>query len=113
MIQGVSNMSQLLAEMDRMKGIAASPSVLAPASAATPAVPATDFSHVFKGAVDQVNALQSRANDLAQAFEMGDSKVDLTQVMVTMQKANVAFEGMTQVRNKFINAYKEIMNMSI
>ena len=118
MITGVSQMSQMLAEMDRMKGLgrplSGSP-VLEPGGGtlAGNRATTTDFSQVFKGAVSQVNQLQQSANALEHAFEMGDSKVDLTQVMVTMQKANVAFEGMTQVRNKFINAYKEIMNMSV
>ena len=123
MIQGVSQMSQLLAQMDRMRQQAdasGASSVLDAAikpavgvSQGVPSAPAVSFGQVLGHAIGNVNQLQTSANNMAQAFEMGDSKVDFTQVMVTMQKANVAFEGMTQVRNKFIDAYKEIMSMSI
>ncbi len=110
MIQGVGHLSQLLAEMDRMKALA---SPQGPVAGAHSAPAGADFGAVFKGAIGQVNQLQQRADAMQKAFEMGDSKVDLTQVMVTLQKANLAFEGMTQVRNKLIDAYKEIMSMSI
>ena len=110
MIQGVGHLSQLLAEMDRMKVGAGSSA----AAASTQVAPAgADFTQVFKSAIGHVNELQQRSEALQKAFEMGDSKVDLTQVMVALQKANLSFEGMTQVRNKFVDAYKEIMNMSI
>ena len=122
MIQGVSQMSQMLAQMDRLRQQAdasVTGSVLdasirpAGATQAPSSAPVVSFGQVLGHAINNVNQLQTSANNMAQAFEMGDSKVDLTQVMVTMQKANVAFEGMTQVRNKFIDAYKEIMSMSI
>ncbi len=122
MIQGVSQMSQMLAQMDRLRqqadasvtGSALDASIRpAGATQAPSSAPVVSFGQVLGHAINNVNQLQTSANNMAQAFEMGDSKVDLTQVMVTMQKANVAFEGMTQVRNKFIDAYKEIMSMSI
>ena len=37
--------------------------------------------------------------------------VELPQVMLEMQKANVSFRALTEVRNKFVDAYREIMNM--
>ena len=39
--------------------------------------------------------------------------VELPQVMMEMQKASVSFRAITEVRNKFVNAYQEIMNMPI
>jgi flagellar hook-basal body complex protein FliE len=33
--------------------------------------------------------------------------------MVAMQKANVSFQAMTQVRNRLVSAYQDIMNMPI
>ncbi len=110
MIQGVGHLSQLLAEMDRMK-VGAGASAVAPSATQAPA--GADFTQVFKAAIGHVNELQQRSESMQKAFEMGDSKVDLTQVMVALQKANLSLEGMIQVRNKFINAYKEIMSMSI
>jgi len=50
---------------------------------------------------------------LSRSFEQGDPGVSLTQVMVASQKASVSFQAMTQVRNKLIDAYQEVMNMQV
>jgi flagellar hook-basal body complex protein FliE len=71
------------------------------------------FVDLLRNSVDAVNQTQVKAASLAQAFESGDPKVDLSEVMVAMQKANVSFQAMTQVRNKLVQAYQEIMNMPI
>jgi len=60
-----------------------------------------------------VNETQSRSSALQTAYELGDKSVDITQVMVQMQKASVSFEAMTQVRNRLVSAYQDIMNMPL
>jgi len=50
---------------------------------------------------------------LAQAYELGQPGVDITQVMVAMQKSSLSFQALTQVRNKVVDAYQTIMNMPI
>lgn len=72
-----------------------------------------DFSKVMQNAVGQVNALQQNSGDLKTAFEMGDPNVNLADVMIASQKASVAFEATLQVRNKMVEAYQEVMRMSI
>lgn len=74
---------------------------------------ASEFSNLLKGAVDKVNQTQQTADNLATAFQKGDPGTDVAQVMVAMQKANLSFQAITQVRNKLVNAYQEIMNMQI
>lgn len=71
------------------------------------------FSDLLKQAVNSVNETQQKANALQAAYELGDQGVDITQVMIQMQKASVSFEAMTQVRNRLISAYQDIMNMPI
>ena len=44
-------------------------------------------------------------------FEKGVPGVELPQVMLEMQKANVSFRALTEVRNRLVDAYQEIMNM--
>jgi flagellar hook-basal body complex protein FliE len=44
---------------------------------------------------------------------MGTSKVDLSDVMIASQKASVSFQAMTQVRNKLVQAYQDIMQMPV
>lgn len=72
-----------------------------------------DFSKVMQNAVGQVNELQQNSGDLKTAFEMGDPNVNLADVMIASQKASVAFEATLQVRNKMVEAYQEVMRMSI
>jgi flagellar hook-basal body complex protein FliE len=39
--------------------------------------------------------------------------VNLPEVMIALQKASLSFQAMTEVRNKLVNAYQDIMNMPI
>ena len=71
------------------------------------------FGEMFKQAIDSVNSTQQQATALATAFESGDAKVSLAQVMVASQKASVSFQALTQVRNRLVDAYKDIMNMPV
>ena len=74
---------------------------------------ATGFGDLLKQAVDSVNDTQMKSAELQKAYELGDESVDLTEVMIQMQKATVSFEAMTQVRNRLVSAYQDIMNMPI
>jgi flagellar hook-basal body complex protein FliE len=71
------------------------------------------FANLLKQGLEKVNATQAKAGDLATKFERGVPGVDLPQVMLEMQKANVSFRAVTEVRNKFVEAYREIMNMPL
>ena len=71
------------------------------------------FANLLKQGLDQVNQTQQSADSLMTKFERGTPGVELPQVMLEMQKANVSFRAVTEVRNKMINAYQEIMNMPV
>ena len=53
-----------------------------------------------------------KAAELRDRFEQGDKTVELSRVMVEMQKARVSFEAVKQVRNQLVTAYQEIMSMN-
>jgi len=72
-----------------------------------------DFGEMMANAVNGVNEQQMQARALATAYEQGDSSVDLTQVMISIQKASLSFEAMNQVRNRLVRAYEDIMNMPV
>jgi flagellar hook-basal body complex protein FliE len=74
---------------------------------------ATDFGAVMREALDYVNANQQRANALADRFERGEPGIDVADVMVALQKANISFQAATQVRNRLVSAYQDIMNMPL
>lgn len=107
MDNSINGMNELLVKMRAM----AAQAQAQPGPAAAAAKP--DFSAMLKQSVDSVNATQQQASNLAAAFDRGDPNVQLAQVMVAMQKANISFQAMTQVRNKLVDAYKDIMNMPI
>jgi flagellar hook-basal body complex protein FliE len=73
----------------------------------------SEFSKLLQKGIDSVNQTQQSANSLATAFEKGVPGVELPQVMLEMQKASVSFRALTEVRNRLVNAYQEIMNMPI
>jgi len=73
----------------------------------------SDFGDLLKTAVDKVNETQAASKKLATAYEQGDPTVELTQVMVSLQKSSVAFEAMAQVRNRLVTAYEDVMKMPI
>ena len=71
------------------------------------------FAKLLKQGLDSVNQVQNKATTLASQFERGVPGVELPQVMLEMQKANVSFRALAEVRNKFVDAYREIMNMPL
>lgn len=72
-----------------------------------------DFSQLFEQAINKVNDTQHASSALKKAYTQGDTNVDITDVMVASQKAGVSFQAMVQVRNKLIEAYRDIMNMPL
>jgi flagellar hook-basal body complex protein FliE len=99
---------QVLAEMRALQ---------ARASGAAPEIAAVnspaDFASLLKDSVDHIAAMQNQATALASAYETGDKSIDLTKVMLEVQKAGLAFRAMTEVRNKLLDAYTQVMNMSV
>ena len=81
--------------------------------AAGAALPAggSDFAKLLRQGVAEVNQSEQRSSELATAFERGTPGVELPQVMLEMQKASVSFRALTEVRNRLVTAYQDIMNM--
>ena len=71
------------------------------------------FENVLKQSLDQVNEIQQEASELKTAFETGNPDIDITEVMIAIEKASLSFEAITEVRNKLLTAYQEVMNMQI
>jgi len=109
-------LSQIRSMQSQIRSVGGPPNEVAQAAAglngATQA-PANSFANVLRQGLDQVNQTQQRASDLATQFERGVPGVELPQVMLEMQKASVSFRAITEVRNKFVDAYQTIMNMPI
>ena len=79
----------------------------------TPAADSVEFSKVLENSLQSVNDRSAEAKQLRESFEAGNPNVELADVMIAAQKARISFEALTQVRNKMVAAYKEIMSMPI
>lgn len=107
------DVSSLLAEMRTLAAQAQSLDAAGPAADTAGAVPNTRFADLMSESVNAVHEAQNEAKALAGAFEAGDADVDLAEVMISLQKASLSFQAMTEVRNKLVSAYQEIMNMPV
>lgn len=102
-----SAVDSLLAQMR----VAAAAGLREPAQAAQPGK--VDFSNVLKSSLDGVAQAQAKSEAMQKAFVMGDDRVSLSDTMIAMQKATINFQTTIQVRNKFVQAYNDIMNMQV
>lgn len=72
-----------------------------------------DFSDLLVKSINAVNESQQASGDLKKRFEMGDPSVDMVDVAVASEKAKIAFTAMSEVRNKLVKAYQDIMSMPV
>jgi flagellar hook-basal body complex protein FliE len=75
-----------------------------------------EFNQLFdiaKHSVAEINNTQLQSEALKSSYLSGDPKVSISQVMVSSMQSKLAFEGLLVVRNKLLDAYKEIMNMPV
>lgn len=118
-VTGRADISQVLAEMRNLRA------QIKPAEDLKPGVSPTridsvnkpsevpKFSELLSSAVNGVNEAQKASSAMKTAYEQGDPSVSITQVMIQSQKATVAFDAVTQVRNKVVKAYEDIMKMPV
>ena len=108
-MSSINNVEQVLAEMRRLTAVAQG----GPAEVNAAQASRTEFADLMKQSINQVNDTQQVATKLSSAFSAGDPNVDVTEVMIALQKAGVAFQAMTEVRNRLVSAYQDIMSMPV
>jgi flagellar hook-basal body complex protein FliE len=81
--------------------------------AQTPQPGKVDFADVLKSSLDGIAKAQANSEAMQKAFVLGDEKTSLSDTMIAMQKANINFQTAVQVRNKFVQAYNDVMNMQV
>ena len=96
----------------RMQALAAAASGK-PVDSENQAANGVDFSAVLKNAIENVNTAQNSAQAKAQSFSTGASDTSLEDVIVSLQKANLSLQGMIAVRNRLVDAYKEVTNLQV
>ena len=108
-VSGLSGIESMLQQMRAVVHAAqtgaADPSELAPAP--------SGFAAELERSIRRVSQAQNAASDQAKAFELGSPDVSLNDVMIDLQKANIGFQTIVQVRNRLVAAYREISSMSM
>jgi len=74
---------------------------------------AANFADLLAESVQSVNSEQFKAGEMKKGFEQGDPEMELSEVMLQVQKASLSFQAMTQVRNKLVEAYKDVIHMPL
>jgi flagellar hook-basal body complex protein FliE len=77
-----------------------------------PAKAEKGFSDLLQNAIEEVNQLQTEADHSIRSLLTGESQ-DMHQTILAVQRADTSFKVMMQVRNKIIEAYKELSRTSI
>ena len=108
--------SRIESMMAQLKAAAAKPggsaSPMAPVQGEQGAAK-VNFADALKNSISEVSNAQLKAGEQGRAFQSGDPSVNLSDVMISMQKASIGFQATIQVRNKLVSAYSEIMNMQV
>lgn len=68
---------------------------------------------VAKNSIESINNAQIETEKIKNSYIAGENNISMSQVIVASEKSKLAFEGLLSVRNKILEAYKEIMSMPI
>ena len=70
------------------------------------------FKNLLLEGLDQVNSMQSKADQAVQQLMTGQD-VNTAEVLTAVQKADMAFQLMMQIRNKMVQAFQEVKELRI
>jgi flagellar hook-basal body complex protein FliE len=70
------------------------------------------FGEFLQDSIGKVNNLQHDANVAMEKLASGESQ-NLHETLLAVEKADMSFRTMNQVRTKVLDAYREIMKMQI
>ena len=72
----------------------------------------TSFQDLLVGSIEQVNTMQSNADQAVEALFTGED-VNPAEVLTAVQKADLALQLTMQLRNKAMEVYREIRDIQI
>ena len=98
--------------IERIASVGGIPITPAPAKVGEAAPTAPGFGETLGRALKEVDGLQVKAQAAASAVASGRD-VDMTQALVTIEKANISLQFALQIRNKLLEAYQEIMRIQV
>jgi flagellar hook-basal body complex protein FliE len=72
-----------------------------------------DLGHSFAKAFADARDLQTQATESTEKFASGDPAMGIHEVMIASEKANIAVRYATTLKNKCVEAYRELMNTQV
>jgi flagellar hook-basal body complex protein FliE len=75
--------------------------------------PPTSFTDALSSALNRVDDAITSANEKARAFASGNADISLSDVMISLEQANLALQAASAVRDKIVAAYTNVMNMPV
>lgn len=103
----ISNVTRLVPGLIERPGLTTVLTEMAPEGEAK-----ANFTEIFSNFVNGVNDAQLDAGQAQQAFMAGEP-IELHDVMIKAEEAGLTMDLMLEIRNKLLNAYKELMSMPI
>ena len=73
----------------------------------------SDLGDAFAHALSEAHASEKVATDSAERFAKGDPSMGIHEVMIATEKANLAVRYTTTLKNKALEAYRELMNTQV
>jgi flagellar hook-basal body complex protein FliE len=93
-----------------ISGVSSNPLGVSPGASPSPGGDKSAFFKALDGAMNQVNQLQGDASSKVTELLQGNGQ-DLHSAMIAVEKADISFQLMMQVRNKIIQAYQTISQL--
>lgn len=107
-----TSVAPLLAQLNALAAQADKrPELTVGSPAGTPAGGAGDFAQTLDHAIGEVNQSQLTAHQAEDDFAMG--RTDLPTTMLAVSRAQIEIDAAVQVRNRLVQAYNDIMQMSV
>jgi len=93
--------------------VAPTPTAMPELAGVERAAPKADFAGTFGKALQDAHAAEHAATDAAEQFARGDSGMGIHEVVIASEKANIAIRYATTLKNKALEAYRELMNTQV
>jgi flagellar hook-basal body complex protein FliE len=79
----------------------------------SPATKKVDLGNAFENVLDEARTAESRSTEASEKFANGDPSIGIHEVVIESEKASIAVRYVTTLKNKAIEAYRELMNTQV
>jgi flagellar hook-basal body complex protein FliE len=119
MIPIITAVAGILSALSSISNMATTPAPAGDPASADPSPPpassasAAPFADTLQSALNRVDNTVASADQKAQSFASGNQSTSLSDVMISLEEANLAVQGAAAARDKIVAAYNTVMNMPV